>query len=683
MDRANPLLGDWVSEGGLPPFARVKVEDLGPAIGSAQAEQLAELAAIVANPAPADFENTVAAIDRSGYRLERLDFLFGALAASATSPELQAVERELAPREAAHINAIYLDAGLFARVDAVHAARDSLGLDEEQRRLVERLHLDFVRAGARLTGEQRARYAAIREELAELRTRFGQNVMADENAFELRLGPSDLEGLPLPFRTTLREAGRERGRDGYVVTLSRSLVQPFLAFSARRDLREQAWRGFVGRGANDGATDNRGLIARILELRREQASLHGKTNYADHALVDSMAGTPGAALNLLKQVWAPAVARASKEAAELQAVADADGEDFELAPWDWRYYAERVRALRYDLADSELRPYFELSRMVDAMFDCASRLFNLEFKPREDLHAWHPDVRTYEVIDRALGRPIGLFVQDNFARPFKRGGAWMSALRWQSRSGPNGADLPIITNNNNFAKGAPGQPTLLGLDDLRTLFHEFGHGLHGLLSNVTYRRLSGTNVLRDFVELPSQLFEHWIAEPSVLKRHARHVDTGEAIPDELLERIAAANRFNQGFESVEYTSSALVDLAAHSLTDYSDFDAEAFEREQLAAIGMPAAIVMRHRLPHFQHLFEGDGYAAGYYVYLWAEVLDCDAWEAFVEAGDPFDAVVAARLRRDIYSVGGSRDAAATYRAFRGRDAQVKPMLVERGLVDA
>ncbi len=682
MDIANPLLGDWIHDTGMPPFGAVRVHHLAPAFAAAQAEQLGELAAIVANPAAADFENTIAAFDRSGYRLERLDFLFNTVSMTVTSSEIQAVERELAPREAAHANAIFLDAALFARIDAVHAQRESPGLDEEQRRLVERLHLDFVRAGARLSGADRARYAALREELAELRTQFGQNVMADENAFELRLGPSDLDGLPLPLRATLREAGRARGRDGYVVTLSRSLVVPFLSFSARRDLREQAWRGWVGRGSNAGATDNRQVLARILELRREQARLHGKASYAEHALTDTMAGTPAAALALLRKVWEPACARAAREADELQAMIDADGDDFELAPWDWRYYAERVRALRYELSDSETRPYFELPRMVAAMFDCAGRLFGLDFVARDDLAAWHPDVRVYEVVDRASGNAIGLFAQDNFARPFKRGGAWMSALRWQTRNLADGAaDLPIITNNNNFAKGAQGQPTLLGIDDLRTLFHEFGHGLHGLLSQVRYRRLSGTQVLRDFVELPSQLFEHWIAEPQVLKRHAIHVETGEPIPDELLARIAAASRFNQGFESVEYTASALVDLAAHSLGNYAGFDPEAFEREQLDAIGMPAAIVMRHRLPHFQHLFEGDGYAAGYYVYLWAEVLDCDAWDAFVEKGDPFDQETATRLRKFIYSSGGSRNPAEAFRAFRGRDAVVGPMLAERGLL--
>ncbi|CAN5306730.1 dipeptidyl carboxypeptidase II [soil metagenome] len=683
MDKPNPLLGEWTLDLGFPPFARLGTDEFAPAIASAQSEQIAEIDAIVADPAAPTFENTIAAIDRSGHRLNVVDLLLDALCSSATSPELQALELALAPKFAAHANAIYLNAGLFARIEAVYGSADRSGLSAERLRLLDRIRLDFVRAGAKLAPAERQRYAAIRERLASLTTRFGQNVLADETGFELVLGPDDLDGLPDSLRATALEAGNERGHTGrHVITLSRSLVVPFLTFSKRRDLREQAWRAWTGRGASGASNDNRAVLREILVLRHEQARLHGYATYADYALADTMAGSPAAALRLLETVWVPARERALVEAAELQAIADQQGAGITLEAWDWRFYAEQVRVTRYKLSDDEVRPYFELGHMVEALFDCARRLFGLEFKPRSDLQGWHADVRVHEVHDTQRGRLVGLFVQDNFARPNKRGGAWMSALRWQTRNLTDGGhDLPIITNNNNFAKGAPGEPTLLGLDDVRTLFHEFGHGLHGLLSDVDYRRLSGTHVLRDFVELPSQLFEHWITEPEVLKVHARHVTTGEPIPDELIARITAAGRFNQGFESVEYTSSALVDMAAHSLDHHDDFDADRFEREQLALIGMPAQIGMRHRLPHFLHLFQGDGYAAGYYVYLWAEVLDADGYQAFIEAGSPFDATVAARLKRLIYSSGGSRDPAEAYREFRGRDAVVEPMLIDRGLV--
>ncbi|CAN5403796.1 M3 family metallopeptidase [soil metagenome] len=683
MDKPNPLLGEWTLELGFPPFARLGTDDFAPAIESAQAEQIAELEAIVDDPAAPTFANTIEAFDRSGHLLNVIDLAFDAMCNSATSPALQALELAMAPKFAAHSNAIYLNAGLFARIEAVRQSGKLASLTPEQQRLLDRVHLDFVRAGAKLAAADRQRYAAIREQLASLTTQFGQNVLADETGFELELGADDLEGLPESLRATAFEAGSERGHAGRaVITLSRSLIVPFLTFSTRRELRERAWRAWTGRGESGASNDNRAVLLQILTLRHEQARLHGYATYADYALADTMAGSPAAARHLLETVWKPARARALVEAGELQAIADQQGAGITLAAWDWRFYAEQVRRTRYDLSDDEVRPYFELGRMVEAMFDCAKRLFGLEFKPRSDLQGWHADVQVSEVHDTQRGRLVGLFVQDNFARPGKRGGAWMSALRWQTRNlADGGSDLPIITNNNNFAKGAPGQPTLLGLDDVRTLFHEFGHGLHGLLSDVDYRRLSGTHVLRDFVELPSQLFEHWAAEPEVLKVHARHVVTGVAIPDELIERIAAAGRFNQGFESVEYTSSALLDLAAHSLDHHDDFDADRFEREQLAVIGMPAQIVMRHRLPHFLHLFQCDGYAAAYYVYLWAEVLDADGFQAFVEAGNPFDAAVAARLKRLIYSSGGSRDPVEAYREFRGRDAVVDPMLVDRGLI--
>jgi peptidyl-dipeptidase Dcp len=485
-------------------------------------------------------------------------------------------------------------------------------------------------------------------------------------------------------RAAARQAAADRGiADAWLITLSRSHVVPFLAFSERRDLRERAWRAWTTRGEHDGAHDNRPVAREILTLRGEQARLHGYASYADYALADTMAGRPAAVQDLLMKVWVPAKASAERERQALQAMVASRGESLALEAWDWRYYAEKVRQARYELDEAEVKPYFPLDRMVEAVFDCAERLFGVRFVPQPQVRVYHPDVKVYEVHGPA-DRLIGLFLHDNFARPSKRSGAWMSSYRVQSRNGAGGETvLPIVVNNNNFAKGAPGEPTLLSFDDARTLFHEFGHGLHGLLSDVTYERLSGTNVLRDFVELPSQLFEHWLSEPDVLKRHARHCRTGEAIPDSLVQRLQAARTFNQGFETVRYTASALVDMAVHSLADGEAPDIGAFEAAELQRIGMPPGIGMNHRLPHFQHLFAGSGYAAGYYVYLWAEVLDADGFDAFVEAGDPFDREVAERLRRFIYSSGNSIEPTAAFQSFRGRPPVVDPMLKKKGLVEA
>jgi peptidyl-dipeptidase Dcp len=518
------------------------------------------------------------------------------------------------------------------------------------------------------------------QRLAELTTTFAQNVLHDEAAYALELrSEADLAGLPAYLRAAAHQAAVERGLDcDHAITLARSLIVPFLSFSQRRELREQAWRAWVSRGERAGAHDNRPVAREILALRREQARLHGHTSYADYALADTMACTQSRVWALLDEVWAKAVPALERERAMLEAARDAHGMREALAPWDWRYWAEQVRRQHYALDDAELKPYFPLPNMVQAAFDCANRLFGLRFTPREDVGAYHDDVRAYEVAD-AGGRVVGLFLQDNFARAGKRSGAWMSALHWQHRNGLE--SRPVVLNNNNFARGDGNGPTLLSLDDVRTLFHEFGHGLHGLLSDVRYERLSGTQVLRDFVELPSQLFEHWIDEPEVLKRHARHSKTGEPIPDLLIERVHAARRFGQAYESVRYTASALVDMAAHAATDPID-DVVAFEQRVLAERGAPAVAGLNHHLPHFQHLFSGSSYAAGYYVYLWAEVLDADAYDAFVEAGDPFDADTAERVRRWIYSSGNSVEPGAAYAAFRGRAASLEPMLRERGLID-
>ena len=490
------------------------------------------------------------------------------------------------------------------------------------------------------------------------------------------------------MRASLRQAAADRGladaAGSGVVTLSRSHIVPFLTFSQRRDLREQAYTAWTTRGEHDGPNDNRSVAREILTLRLEQARAHGHASYADYALADTMAGRQSAVADLLTRVWVPAKARVAQERAALQALLVQRGEaSVELQAWDWRYYTEKLRQQRFDLDEATVKPYFALDRMVVALFDVAQRLFGLRFIAQPQIAVYHADVQVYEVRsqDDAL---VGVFLHDNFARTGKRSGAWMSAYRSQSRNADaaGGSVLPIIVNNNNFAKGAPGEPTLLSFDDARTLFHEFGHGLHGLLSNVNFERLSGTSVLRDFVELPSQLFEHWLSEPEVLRRHARHFRTGEAIPDALVDKLRAASRFNQGYETVRYTASALVDMAVHAQTHVDGLDISAFEAAELKRIGMPAGVGMNHRLAHFQHLFAGSSYAAGYYVYLWAEVLDADGFTAFVEAGDPFDAGVAQRLHEFIYSSGNSLEPGAAFLAFRGRVATVDAMLRERGLVD-
>jgi peptidyl-dipeptidase Dcp len=672
----NPFFAAWDTPFELPPFAHIRPEHFPPAFDRGMAEQLAEVAAITAASAPPDFANTIEALERSGRLLTRVSRVFHNLTSSATNDALDAIDRDYAPKLAAHQMKIALDPALFTRIDALYRQRDKFRLAADQMRLLERYHLRLVRSGALLGAAEKARMAAISERLATLHTAFGQNVLHDEDEWRLVLGDNDLAGLPDFARQAAASAAAERGLDGqYVITLARSSVEPFLMFSARRDLRRTACEAWAARGAHAGAHANAPLIREILELRAEQARLLGYASFAAYRLDDTMAKTPEAAAGLLAQVWEPAKRKAAGERADLAAAALADGLNEPIAAWDWRYYAEKVRQQKYALEEAELKPYFELDNMIAAAFSAAGHLFGVNFVARPDCAAYHPDVRAFEVRD-AAGRAIGLFLRDDFARPGKHSGAWMSSYRTQEAL--DGEVLPIVVNNNNFSKG---DPTLLSFDDAHTLFHEFGHGLHGLLSRVRYPSQSGTAVRRDFVEFPSQVFEHWLEVPETLRRYARHYRTGEPLPEALLQRLLAARNFNQGFATVEYAACAMLDLDLHGRADATGLDIVAFEREFLARIGMPAEIGLRHRPAHFQHLFAGGGYAAGYYAYLWAEVLDADGFAAFGEAGDAFDPALAAQLKA-IYSAGDTEDPMALYRTFRGREPTIAPLLEQRGLVE-
>ncbi len=671
---SNPFFEDWTTPFGAPPFDRIAPEHFMPAYDKALPAHAAEIAAIANNPAAPTFENTILALEDSGRLLNRIESVFHNLASSHTNDAIQKIERDMAPVMAKHWNDIYMNAALFRRIDALKQDEAALALDAEQLRVLERYHLDFVRAGAKLKGAAKARLAAIVEELASLGTDFGQNVLADEQAYVLPLSESDLAGVPDFAREAAAETAKERGLDAaYAVTTSRSSVEPILSFADNRDLREKLFKAWAARGDNPNAHNNGKLIGEMVRLRAERAKLLGYPTFAHYKLADTMAKTPEAARHLLEQVWAPARRRALEERDALQAVIAQDGQNFALEAWDWRYYAEKLRKERYDLDEAEVMPYFQLDKMIEAAFDTARRLFGLDFAQRTDVPVYHPDVRVWEVTRG--GAHVGLFYGDYFARSSKRGGAWMSSFRDQENlSKPV---TPLIVNNCNFNKG---EPALLSFDEAKTLFHEFGHALHGLLSQVRFPRLSGTNVARDFVELPSQIYEHWMDVPQTLERFAVHAETGEPIPQALIAKLNKARNFNKGFATVEFLASAFVDLDYHALENPGALEVAKFQQASLDRLGMPKEIAMRHASPHFQHIFAGDGYSAGYYSYMWSEVLDADGFRAFEETKDVFDPATAQRLHDYIYASGGTRDFADAYRLFRGRDPKIDALLEGRGL---
>jgi peptidyl-dipeptidase Dcp len=673
----NPLLSKWEGPfGGVPPFDRVEISLFKPALEAAMAEQLAEIESITKNPAAPDFQNTIATLERSGRTLSRVSTIYGVWSSNMSNPDFQTVQREMAPRLAAFQDQISQNEALFKRIEAVYTSPAKARLTPEQQRVTWLYYTNFVRAGARLDPEAKKRLSEINQQLAGLFTKFSQNVLAEEtDQFLVLKSEADLAGLPQSLKdAAAAETKKQPG--SWVIMNTRSSVDPFLTYSDRRDLREKAWRMFVNRGDNGGKHDNNAIMTEILQLRAERAKLLGYATHAHWRLENSMAKTPERAMELMEQVWKPAVARVHEEVADMQALADKEGANIKIEPWDYRYYMEKVRKDKYDLDQNEVKPYLQLEKLREGIFWVAGELFNFNFTPVTNVPVAHPDIRVWEVTDKTSKKHIGLWYFDPYARAGKRSGAWMNAYRTQERI--NGEITTIVSNNSNFVKGKPGEPVLISWDDALTMFHEFGHALHGLSSSVTYPSVAGTAVPRDYVEFPSQLLEHWLSTPQVLQRFALHYETGKPIPQALVDKITRSATFNQGFATVEYLSAALVDMKLHLAGDRK-IDPDAFERQTLEQLGMPKEIVMRHRLPHFLHIFSSDAYSAGYYSYLWSDVLTADAFGAFVEGQGAYDRAVAERLRKHVFSVGNTIDPAEGYRAFRGRDPKIDALMKKRG----
>ncbi|HVG36014.1 MAG TPA: M3 family metallopeptidase [Pyrinomonadaceae bacterium] len=674
----NPLLAKWEGPfGGVPAFDRVQVSQFKPALEAAMTENLAEVERIANNTAAPTFDNTLAAMERAGSTLDRVATVYGVWGSTMASPEFQVIQREMAPRLAAFSDQITQNQALFRRIEAVYNSPEKSKWTPEQQRLSWLYYTNFVRAGARLDAAAKTRLSQINQQLAGLYTRFGQNVLADETEqFLVIKTEAELAGLPQSLRDAAATAATKKLQNAWVITNTRSSIDPFLTYSDRRELREKAWRMFVNRGDNADAHDNNAIITDILQLRAERAKLLGYPTHAHWRLENAMAKTPERAVELMEAVWKPAVARVHEEVTDMQALAKKEGANIKIEPWDYRYYAEKVRKARYDLDQNEVKQYLQLEKLREGMFWVAGELFGFNFTPLTNVPVYHTDVRVWEVKDKATGRHIGVWYFDPYARDGKRSGAWMNAYRTQERMDAN--VTTIVSNNANFVKGKPGEPVLISWDDAETLFHEFGHALHGLNSNVTYPSLAGTAVPRDYVEFPSQLLEHWLSTPQVLQRFAVHYQTGKPIPQALVERIERASTFNEGFATTEYLSSALVDMKLH-LAGSQKIDPDAFERKTLTELGMPGELVMRHRTPQFTHVFSGDAYSAGYYSYLWSDVLTADAFGAFTEASGPYDRTVAQRLRQYIFSIGNTVDPAEAYRAFRGREPRIEALMRKRG----
>lgn len=677
--KSNPLLAEWKGPfGGVPAFDKVKVADMKAAIETGMQENRAEIGALTAKRSAPTFENTIAELERTGETLDRVLTYYYIWGSNMSTPEFRAVEREMAPKLSAFFDEMTQNEPLFKRIAAVYNSPEKAKLTPEQQRLTWVYYNRFVRAGAELDKTKKARLSAINQELAGLFTTFNQHLLAEENDVFLTLtNEKDLAGLSESQIDSAALAAKSKGVDGWVISNTRSSVDPFLTYSTRRDLREKAWKMFVNRGDNGDKNDNNSTIQKILKLRAERAKLLGFKTHAHWRLDNAMAKTPEKAMELMESVWMPAIARVKEEVADMQAIADKEKAGITIEPWDYRFYAEKVRKERYDLDQEEVKQYLQLDNIRDGMFFVAGELFGFAFEQVDNVPVFHPDVTVWEVTDKETGKHIGLWYFDPYARDGKRSGAWMNDYREQSRMDGNEITT-IVSNNSNFIKGKAGEPVLISWDDATTMFHEFGHALHGLSSNVTYPSVSGTNVARDYVEFPSQLLEYWLSTPEVLQKYALHHKTGEPIPETLVKRIANASTFNEGFDTTEYLASALIDMKLHLAGD-ADIDPDKFERETLAALNMPDELVMRHRTPQFQHAFGSDGYSAGYYSYLWAEVITADAFGAFTEAGGPYDKKVGERLVKNVFSVGNTIDPAEAYRNFRGRDPKVEALMKKRG----
>lgn len=679
VSTATALLEPWTGPyGGVPPFDKVRTEDFIPAVEAAISEKRAEIGAIASHEAAPDFANTLEALEKAGTALKRVQSVYSIWTSSMSSPEMDSIQTLLEPRLAAFNDSIIQNKALFDRIDAVYKNSDRSKLSPEQQRLLERVHTQFVLAGAKLDEEAKKKVAEINQKLAGLFTRFSQNQMADESEKFVEISnESELSGLPENFKAAAAAAAEEKGLKGkWVIANTRSAVEPFLSFADNRALREKVWTMFINRGDNGDKNDNNAIIPQILRLRAERAGIMGFKTHAHLRLADKMAKTPENAMSLLESVWPAAVNRVKEEVADMQKIADQEKAGIRIEPWDYRYYAEKVRKARYDLDQNEVKQYLQLEKLREGMFYVAGELFGLAFAQVQDVPVFHPDVRVYEVTDRASGLHVGLWYFDPYARKGKRSGAWMSAYREQERL--NGEVSTIVSNNCNFIKGKEGEPVLISWDDAVTLFHEFGHALHGLCSKVTYPLLSGTNVATDYVEFPSQILERWLSTPEVLGKYALHHQTGKPMPQALVEKIEKADQFNQGFSTVEYLASALIDMKLHLAGD-AEIDPDQFERETLAALKMPREMVMRHRTPQFGHIFSDDGYSAGYYSYLWSDVISADAWEAFTGAGGPYDKEVSRRLKEFVFSVGATLEESEGYRKFRGKDPDRSALMRTRG----
>jgi peptidyl-dipeptidase Dcp len=679
---SNPLLADWSGPyGGLPPFHLVKVEYFRPALERAMKAYEIEIQTIADNPQAPDFANTLLALEKAGKNYHQIRAIYGVWAANMNSPEFEKVEAEMEPKMAAFSDRLIQNQNLFRRIEAIkNNAGQHSSLKPDQKRLLEKKYRQFVLNGALLDEETKAKVSDINQKLAGLYTRFSQNLLADENEKFLEIQTeAELAGLPQNLKDAAIAQAKSKGVKGIaIIQNTRSSLEPFLVYAESRILREKAWRMFINRGDNADAYDNNAIITQILELRARRAKLLGFETHAHWRLQNTMAKTPEKAMDLMMSVWKPALKLVEKEVAEMQAIADKEGKGIKIEAWDYRYYAEKVRKAKFDLDQNEIKPYLQMEKLREGMFWVAGQLIGLEIKPAKDIPVFHPDVRVFEVVKKDRNQTLGLWYFDPYARPGKRSGAWMNAYRDQSRM-EGKPILTLVSNNSNFIKANPGEPVLISWDDAETLFHEFGHALHGLLSDVTYPSLSGTNVPQDYVEFPSQILERWLSTKEVLEKFALHYQTGKPIPVSLVEKINNAGKFNQGFSTVEATSSAMVDMKLH-LAGNQKIDADAFEKQTLEQLGMPKEMVMRHRCPQFGHIFSGDEYSAGYYSYLWSDVISADAYETFEENGGPYNKEVAKKLYEFVFSIGDNMDQTDAYRKFRGRDPKTDALMKNRGL---